>query len=367
MQHLPSRLPTNGAGYNKTSVVDGNNNKISIGGNVSNNSNNVHLQVFTTMVSVPIIPGHNTATTKETQPDTNNYCKVQLCSDGKTVLLPHSLMPTNKNLITCEHDKVYIHLWPKLDPTQISDVEIKAFQEYLKELFNYIQSPGRETLKQYIVRNFRRQGFTVNGVSVAALDDVLEVLKSDLFRGQGPRAMGIMFQLIHSSIHETSSFVKDILPVVVSKVGTSPPFSMPFAISNSVGLNKQSNRRGGNHSLVRVANSGGDRFMEQFTALSLSTFGIYVSKTKLVPKGLDEIIVPTNYYQKYHSKDAKCFLIVLKHILCVTLQKNDEVTLEDIEKFSAHSKIHSSSPSIYLTMPLLQLLLDLPLMKHSFI
>ena len=54
MQHLPLRLPTNAAGYNKTSVVDGNNNMISIRGNVSNNSNNVNLQVFPAIVSVPI-------------------------------------------------------------------------------------------------------------------------------------------------------------------------------------------------------------------------------------------------------------------------------------------------------------------------
>jgi hypothetical protein len=44
-------------------------------------------------------------------------------------------MPANKNLITCEHAKAYIHLWPKLDPKQveigggyeITDVEIEAF------------------------------------------------------------------------------------------------------------------------------------------------------------------------------------------------------------------------------------------------
>ena len=67
---------------------------------------------------------------------------------------------------------------------------------------------------------------------------------------------------------------------------------------------------------------------------------MYVSKTKLVPKGLDALIVPTNYYQKYHSKDSKCYLIVSKHILCEALQNSDKVTLEDIEKISAHSKIH---------------------------
>ncbi len=73
---------------------------------------------------------------------------------------------------------------------------------------------------------------------------------------------GIMFQLYHSSNHETSSFVKDMLPVVVNKVGTSPPFSMPFAISNYVESNRESNRRGGSHSLVRVANSSSDKIME---------------------------------------------------------------------------------------------------------
>ena len=55
-QHLPSRLPRNAAVYNRTSVVDGNNNKISIGGNLSNNSNDVHLQVFPAIVSVTIVP-----------------------------------------------------------------------------------------------------------------------------------------------------------------------------------------------------------------------------------------------------------------------------------------------------------------------
>ena len=347
-QHLPSRLPTNAAVYNRTSVVDGNNNKISIGGNVSNNSNNVHLQVFPAMESVPIVTGNNSAATKDSKLVINNNGKVQLCSDGKTVLLPHSLMPTNKNLITWEHAKAYIHLWPKLDPQQvemggcyeITDVEINAFQEYLKELFNYLQFAGREALKQHIVRNFRHEGFTLNGVSVATIEDVSEVLKSDLFKGQGPRAMGVMFQLIHSSNHETSSFVKDILPVVVNKVGSSPPFSMPFAISNSVEWKKIPNRRAGNHSVVRVANSGSEKLMESFRSLSLSTFGMYVSKTGLVPKGLDAIIVPTNYYQKYHSKDSKCYLIVSRHILCETLQKSDEVTLEDIERFSEHSNIH---------------------------
>ena len=348
MQHLPSRLPMNAAGYNKNCVVDGNDNTISIGGNLSNNTNNVQLHIFPKIASVPIVPNCNTAKTKETKPVTNNICTVQLCSDGKTVLLPHSFMPINKNLITCEHAKAYIHLWPKLDPKQveigggyeITDVEIEAFQEYLKELFNYVQSVGREALKQHIVRNFRHEGFTVNGVPLAAFDDVSEVLKSDLFKGQGPRAMEVMFQLIHSNNHETSSFVKDMLPVVVNKAGTSPPFSMPFAISNNVQSNRVSNRRGGNHSLVRVANSGSEKIMEQFRTLSLSTFGMYVSKTKLVPKGLDAIIVPTNYYQKYHSKDSKCYLIVSKHILCEALQNSDKVTLEDIEKISAHSKIH---------------------------
>ena len=134
-------------------------------------------------------------------------------------------MPINKNLITCEHTKAYIHLWPKLDQKQvdiggyyeITDVEIEAFQEYLKELFNYVQSVGREALKQHIVRNFRHDGFTVNGVPLAVFDDVSEVLKSDLFKGQGPRAMEVMFQLIHSNNHETSSFVKDMLPVVSTK------------------------------------------------------------------------------------------------------------------------------------------------------
>ena len=155
-------------------------------------------------------------------------------------------MPINKNLITFEHAKAYIHLWPKLDPKQveigggceITDVEIEAFLEYLKELFDYVQSVSREALKQHIVRNFRHEGFTVNGVPLATFDDVSEVLKSDLFKGQGPRAMELMFQLIHSNNHETPSFVKDMLPVVVNKAGTSPQFSMPFAISNN-GLIKQ--------------------------------------------------------------------------------------------------------------------------------
>ena len=78
--------------------------------------------------------------------------------------------------------------------------------------------------------------------------------------------------------------------------------------------------------------TGSEKIMEQFRTLSLSTFGMYVSKTKLVPKGIDAIIVPTNYYQKYHSKDSKCYLIVSKHILCEALQNSDKVTLEDIEK-----------------------------------
>ena len=124
-----------------------------------------------------------------------------------------------------------------------------------------------------------------------------------------------------------------MLPVVVNKAGTSPPFSMPFAISKYVESNRESNRRAGNHLLVRVANSSSDKIMEQFRTLSLSTFEMYVSKTKLVPKGLEAIIVPTNYYQKYHSKDSKCYLIVAKHILCEALQNSDKVTLEDIESF----------------------------------
>ena len=80
---------------------------------------------------------------------TNNNCKVQLCSDGKTVLLPYSFIPINKKLITCGHVKAYIHIWPKLDPKQveiggcyeITDAEIKAFQEYLKDssiMFNLL-------------------------------------------------------------------------------------------------------------------------------------------------------------------------------------------------------------------------------------
>ncbi len=65
---------------------------------------------------------------------------------------------------------------------EITDVKTEAFQEYLKELFNYVQSVGREALKQYIVRNFRHEGFTVNGVTLAAFDDVSEVLKAICLR-----------------------------------------------------------------------------------------------------------------------------------------------------------------------------------------
>ena len=99
----------------------------------------------------------------------------------------------------------------------------------------------------------------MNGVPLATFDDVSEVLKSDLFKGQGPGTMEVMFQLIHSSNHETSSFVKDMLPVVVNKAGTSPPFSMPFANSNNVQSNRESNRRAGNYSLIHVSNSGSDK------------------------------------------------------------------------------------------------------------
>jgi len=86
--------------------------QFSIGGNLSNNTNNVQLHIFPKIASVPIVPNWNTAKTKETKPVINNIFTVQLCSDGKTVLLPHSFMPINKKLITCEHAKAYIHLWP---------------------------------------------------------------------------------------------------------------------------------------------------------------------------------------------------------------------------------------------------------------
>lgn len=46
----------NAAGYNKTCVVDGNDNTISIGGNLSNNTNNVQLHIFPKIASVPIVP-----------------------------------------------------------------------------------------------------------------------------------------------------------------------------------------------------------------------------------------------------------------------------------------------------------------------
>ncbi len=72
MQHLPSRYPMNAAGYSKTCVVDGNDNTISIGDNLSNNTNNVRLHIFPKIVSVPIVPNCNTAKTKETKLVTNN-------------------------------------------------------------------------------------------------------------------------------------------------------------------------------------------------------------------------------------------------------------------------------------------------------
>ena len=68
----------------------------------------------------------------------------------------------------------------------------------------------------------------MNGVPLAAFDDVSEIIKSDLFKDQGPCTMEVMFQLIHSNNHETSSVVKDMLPVVVNKAGTSPPFPICY-------------------------------------------------------------------------------------------------------------------------------------------
>ena len=174
----------------------------------------------------------------------------------------------------------------------------------------------------------------MNGESVSTFDGVHEVLKSDFFKGRGPQAMRVMFKLIHSCNHETSSFVKDELPDVVNKMGTALSFSMPFAISKA-----SDGKR--NHSLVRVANSGSEKIMDQFRTLSLTKFGMYISKSKQIPKSLEAIIVPTNYYQEYHFvKDMKCYLIVLKHILCETLQNSKDATLKDIEKFLENSEIH---------------------------
>ncbi len=68
----------NAAGYNKTSVVDGNDNMISIGGKLSNNTNNVQIQIFPKIAAVPIVPNCNTAKTKETKPVTNNICSYAL-------------------------------------------------------------------------------------------------------------------------------------------------------------------------------------------------------------------------------------------------------------------------------------------------
>ena len=339
------QLPfSNAAESNKNSFVQGDNNSISVGRNLmsnSNNNNSVQVQFFPT-ISGQTIPNRSNDKTKRPKPVTNDDCKVQFCSDGKTVLLPHSLLPPKRSCITDEHAKACIHLWPKLDPKQankgvvfqISVGEIEAYREYLKKLFDHIQSTGREALKQHIVRNFRHAGYTVNGESVCTFDDVHEVLKSDFFKGRGPHAMRVMFKLIHSCNHETSSFVKDELPDVVNRTGTALSFSMPFAISKASDGQR-------NHSLVRVANSGSERIMDQFRTLSLSKFGMYISKSKQIPKSLDAIIVPTNYYQEYlFARDMKCYLIVSKNILCETLQNSKDATLEDIEKFLENSAIH---------------------------
>ena len=193
-----TQLPfSNAAESNKNSFVQGDNNSISVGRNLmsnSNNNNSVQVQFFPT-ISGQTIPNRSNDKTKRPKPVTNDDCKVQFCSDGKTVLLPHSLLPPNKSWITDEHAIACIHLWPKLDPKQanngvvypISDVEIKAYREYLKKLFDHIQSTGREALKQHIVRNFRRAGYTVNGESVSTFDDVHEVLKSNFLRVGGHR------------------------------------------------------------------------------------------------------------------------------------------------------------------------------------
>jgi hypothetical protein len=55
----------NAARYNKTCVVDGNDNLISIGGNLSNNTNNVQLHIFPKMASAPIVPNCNTEKSKK--------------------------------------------------------------------------------------------------------------------------------------------------------------------------------------------------------------------------------------------------------------------------------------------------------------
>ena len=59
-------------------------------------------------------------------------------------------------------------------------------------------------MKQHVVRDFRSERFTANGVSDVTFEDVFDVLKSDLCKDQGPCAMGVMLQLIHSSNHKTS-------------------------------------------------------------------------------------------------------------------------------------------------------------------
>ena len=266
-----------------------------------------------------------------------------MSEDGKIVIIPPSLLPRIKKDITLNRAMEYIHHWPKLDITQakrgivypvtsVNDGEVERFRSYLITFFDDIHKTGREALKQRIARNFRQAGYKVNGSLVSTYDHAKDVLKSDLMKNMDRlEVMKVMFRLIHSCNYETSDFVKKELPEIINARGQCPQFSMPFAIPNSEDTFR-------NHCLVRIANSGGDSVIAELRELSLKQFGMCISKYERIPKKLDAILVRARYFQEILFKPTlKSYLIVSRNILPENLQKKQDVTMEDLEKFFHNS------------------------------
>ena len=127
--------------------------------------------------------------------DDNDIFANNVIYDGKSVLIPSNLIPTEKSDITEEHAKKWFKYVRYLDPDVKDEAEKagliaefnyeytesrgRSFQNLLQTINADLLTEGKRAFTNYIVKNCAGAGWRQNGVPITCIEHVGKVLGSD--------------------------------------------------------------------------------------------------------------------------------------------------------------------------------------------
>lgn len=225
--------------------------------------------------------------------DDNDIFANNVIYDGKSVLIPSNLIPTEKSDITEEHAKKWFKYVRYLDPDVKDEAEKagliaefnyeytesrgRSFQNLLQTINADLLTEGKRAFTNYIVKNCAGAGWRQNGVPITCIEHVGKVLGSDemkkAFAMDPFWPLRETYKYIHGDVDGV--FTTTVLPTALLEWSRkrSAPFHFYFSQYHKEGNKKP---RSISHNVIKIATRGHEGIKKNIQQWEEKNFGMSV-------------------------------------------------------------------------------------------